>query len=161
MKFTGTVLEDGTLSGEMAAPRGPMKWTADRLKERAVPRPASTAASVAAGSIVGSWTLSVVADHAIPVGLAVEGEGEKVKGTMTLMGADVALSGTFVGGALSLSGEFGPDVTAKTGMSGAVKVSAKMKDDGTLSGEFVMARGAFPLTGERLKDRSTKTPATR
>lgn len=158
MKFTGAVLEDGTLSGEFETGRRPMKWTADRLKERPV-----VAASTSNGSgapIVGVWNVSVIADHVTPVGLRVEQDGARMKGTLTIMGGDVPLSGDYSAGALSLSGEFTDDVRSRTGMTGAIKITAKMKDDGSIAGEFAMARGTFPLTGERLKERAQKSPST-
>ena len=104
---------------------------------------------------------SVVADHAIPVGLLIEPDGARMKATLTIMGGDVPLAGEYGTGGLALSGEFGDDIAARTGMKGAVKITAKMKDDGSIAGEFTMSRGTFPLTGERLKGRAAKTPATR
>ncbi len=157
MKFTGVVQEDGTLSGEMAAPRGPMKWTADRLKERAATRTNGPDTA----QVLGSWNVSVIADHAIPVGLLIEPDGARMKATLTIMGGDVPLTGEYGTGGLALSGEFGDDISARTGMKGAVKITAKMRDDGSIAGEFTMSRGTFPLTGERLKERAPKAPATR
>lgn len=162
MKFTGSVLSDGTLSGELAGPRGPMKWTADRLKERAPVAGASTSStSSGAIALVGSWNVSVIADHVTPVGLLIEQAEDKVRGVLTLMGGDVPLTGAFANGTLTLSGEFTPDVTAKSGMRGTLKVTATLKADGSIAGEFSMAHGTFPLTGERLKDRSKKTDTGR
>lgn len=34
MRLTGTLLEDGTLAGEMPSPMGVVKWTAERLKKK-------------------------------------------------------------------------------------------------------------------------------
>ena len=84
-----------------------------------------------------------------------------MKATLTIMGGDVPLTGDYTAGSLTLNGEFGDNVTAKTGMKGALKITAKLRDDGSIEGEFVMARGTFPLTGERLKERAPKTPLTR
>jgi hypothetical protein len=157
MKFTGVVREDGTIEGELAGPRGPMKWTAERLKERTAGKPAPSAGS--ASPLFGSWNVSVIADHVTPVGLLIqEGDG-KLKATLTVMGGDVPLMGEYMGGALTLNGEFTADITSRTGMRGAVKITGKLKDDGTLAGEFSMEHGTFPLTGERLKERAPKAPS--
>lgn len=153
MKFIGVVQPDGTLAGEMAAPRGPMKWTADRLKERAVTAATAPQDSGALATFAGSWNVSVIADHVTPVGLLIQTEGGGAKGTLTLMGSDVPLAAEFSGGVLTFTGEFTAEVSARSGMKGALKVTAKMKDDGSIEGEFSMAHGTFPLTGERLKNR--------
>jgi hypothetical protein len=157
MKFSGTVLEDGTLAGEFTPGARSMKWTADRLKER----PVAAVGNPSSGApIVGSWNVSVIADHVTPVGLRIEPDGAKVKATLTIMGGDVPLSGDYTAGSLTLNGEFTDDVRSRTGMTGAIKVTAKMKDDGTIAGEFAMARGTFPLTGERFRDRAPKAPGS-
>lgn len=160
MKFTGTVQEDGTLAGELAAPLGPMKWTAERLKERAAVRPAPAAATTSAPPISGAWNVSVIADHVTPVGLAIQEADGKLKATLTIMGGDVPLTGDYVGGALTLAGEFTADATSRSGMRGPIRITGALKDDGTLAGEFTISHGAFPMTGERLRERAPKSPGT-
>jgi hypothetical protein len=77
---------------------------------------------------------------------------------LTIMGGDVPLTGEYAGGALTLTGEFTPDVTSRSGMRGAIRITGALKGDGTLAGEFTIAHGAFPMTGERLKERAPKSP---
>jgi hypothetical protein len=151
MKFTGTVQKDGTLAGELAGPRGPMKWTADRLKERAATAPSPNPGAVE--GFAGAWNASVVADHVTPVGLQVRNEGGKPRGTLTLMGADIPLEGEVASGVLTMNGEFTEQATAQSGMRGAIRISAKIKEDGTLAGDFAIAHGTFPMTATRMKER--------
>src|SRR5471030_2447165 len=53
--------------------------------------------------IAGTWNLSLIADHVVPIGLVIEQDGKKVTGTMMLMGNDVPVEGEFVDGTLTLS----------------------------------------------------------
>jgi hypothetical protein len=99
--------------------------------------------------------MSLQGDHVIPVGMELAQEGDKVTGKILMptqqVGErrDVSLSGQFVDGMLTLSGtaEGSSDETAK------VELTAKMEDDGTLSGKLSSHHGSMTWTAERLKQR--------
>ena len=151
LKFVGDVKDDGSLAGEVAAMGGVMKWSAERLKVRPT-APASAPANATPLAIAGDWALTATGEHVVPMGLQLTQKDAKVTGTITLMGAEIAVSGDYASGALSVSGELTADAAAKAGMAGmggAVKLTARMKKDGTLDGTFTMTHGVFPVTGER------------
>jgi hypothetical protein len=128
--------------------------------------------------VTGTWNLSLIGDHVVPIGLVIEQDGKKVTGTMMLMGNDVPVEGEFVDGTLTLSA----NATVLAGSTHAgepahaadpaggpapsplptrLSLSAKMQDDGTLAGEFATPRGAMKLTGERFRERKAPKPGAR
>ncbi len=145
--------EDGTLAGEIASAKGPMAWTAERLRQR---KPASATAAakpadISAG-IAGTWNMSVMGDHGVPIALVLEQNGRKVTGTMMIHGVEAVLDGEFVDGALTLSSA--AEVIGGDGQTfGKVKLKATVKEDGTLAGDIETARGPMKMTAERLKKR--------
>ena len=105
-------------------------------------------------TVEGKWTLSIHApDHEFGVGLELKQDGKKVTGTLMMPQGDVALTGEFADGALVLNGtmEGGPGA----GPGGPIKLSAKLKEDGTLNGEAAVGRGHRTMmwTAERLRKR--------
>lgn len=106
-------------------------------------------------TVTGAWNMSLQGDHVIPVGMELKQEGDKVTGKILMptqqVGErrDVSLSGQFVDGMLTLSGtaEGSSDETTK------VELTAKMEDDGTLSGKLSSHHGSMGWTAERLKQR--------
>jgi hypothetical protein len=108
-----------------------------------------------APTVTGAWNISLQGDHVIPVGMELTQERDKVTGKILMptqqVGErrDVSLSGQFVDGVLTLSGtaEGASDESAK------VELTAKMEDDGTLSGKLSSHHGSMPWTAERLKQR--------
>jgi hypothetical protein len=131
-----------------------------------------------ASGIAGTWNLSLIGDHVVPIGLVIEQDGTKVTGTMMLMGTDVPVEGEFVDGALTLSANAavlgGPGHTAESAHAAdpasgpgpnplptTLSLSAKMQDDGTLAGAFATPRGAMKLTGERFRERKAPKPGAR
>jgi hypothetical protein len=105
----------------------------------------SLALAAAPSGVAGAWVMSLQADHVVQVGLALEQDGRKVIGTLMLRqhGGDVPLEGEFVERTLTLS------TTADA--SRALKLTATLNNDGTLSGELVTEKNRLSWTAERLK----------
>ena len=131
-----------------------------------------------ASAIAGTWNLSLMADHVVPIALVLEQDGKKVTGTMMLMGTDVPVEGEFIDGTLTLSANAtvlaGPGHAAEPAHAAdaaggpgpsplptRLALSARMQDDGTLAGEFATPRGAMKLTGERFRERKAPKPGAR
>jgi hypothetical protein len=116
---------------------------------------AGLAAFVETPNISGPWNMGLEGGHVIPVALVLKQDGTKLTATIALptqntgQRVDVALSGEFVDGALTLSGtvEHAQEPTT-------IDISGKLLDDGTLEGTFMMpGHGKMPWTAERLKER--------
>ena len=105
----------------------------------------------AEATVAGSWNLAVQAGHTFPIGLELKQDGPKVTGTLVMPDGETPLAGEFVDGALVLTGtmEGGPGHM----VSGPIKITAKMQEDGTMSGEFAAGGGKMPWTAERLRKR--------
>ena len=56
-------------------------------------------------SLTGTWNMSLIGDHVIPVALVLEQTGTALKGTFTLMSKDFPLTGEVVGGKVTLTGK--------------------------------------------------------
>jgi hypothetical protein len=151
-KVSGRLMLMGTevpVDGEFAT--GALKWTAERLRER-TPRGAAAARQSEPATVDGTWNVSLIADHVVPVALVLQQEGTVVTGTVIIHGTDVPVTGDYTRGTLKLTASTeGADGTAHP--FGAMTITATMKDDGTLAGEMVSSRGIIPLTAERLKKR--------
>jgi hypothetical protein len=117
-------------------------WAAFAVSASA--QPAKTAEGVA-----GLWNISLEGHQ---VGLELEQDGRKVTGMMMIMGKEVPMDGEFTDRALTLSG---PAAVGNHGDQQTVpmKITATLKDDGTLEGEMNTARGPMKWTAERLKPR--------
>jgi len=152
LALTAKLKEDGTLAGEITGPHGPMEWTAERLRQRkpATATSAGKASDTPPAIVAGTWNMSVMGDHGVPIALVLEQSGRKVTGTMMIHDAEVVLDGEFVDGVLTLSSA--AEVKGGDGQTfGKVKLAATLKEDGTLAGEFDTARGPMKMTAERLK----------
>ena len=102
-------------------------------------------------SIAGTWNVSMIGDHVVPVALVLEQSGTKVTGTLILHGREVPVEGEYVDGALSVATAQESD--GGSSPFGQITIKATLKDDGTLAGESVSSRGRIPITAERLKKR--------
>jgi hypothetical protein len=91
-------------------------------------------------TIAGTWVLDVVGHQ---VGLGLEQEGKKLTGTLVVMGQNVLVEGEFNDGYFTLASA--PDEARK------VKLSGKLKDDGTMEGDFETGHGTHRWKAERLK----------
>ena len=115
-------------------------------------------------TLTGDWNVSLYGDHVVPVGMTLTQDAKKLTGTIMLPGTDVALTGDFVDGAITLKGKVESGATAHgPGMgTGDVTITATVKEDGTLNGQFAGGRGTIKLTAERLgrrPSRATPPPA--
>jgi hypothetical protein len=146
------------------------------------------AQSAAPASLTGTWTMSLIGDHVIPVALVLEQDGSSLKGTFILMGKDFPVTGTIAGDKLTLTGK-GPafgrgggdhnaavaagggsnaQVIAGPAQPGTNAVLADMTITGTADGNGGFAgdvalktdtgTGMIKWTAERLKER--KVPAS-
>jgi hypothetical protein len=118
--------------------------------------------TVAVADFVGTWNIEVMSHQ---VALVIEPqEGNKVTGTMMMMGRDVPLKGELSGRSISFVGvkEVEAHVESahagRTGGASDQNPSANAKpivvtllDDGTLSGEMMTSRGPVKWVGEKLK----------
>ncbi len=147
MKIEGKMIEDGTLSGEMEGPRGPIHWTAERFKERKVPGPKTTAA--AAVNVSGAWTASAGGGQGtMKIDLNLKQDGAKLSGTLKSdHSGELAVEGMIVDRTLVFVS------IANVGGPGAIRIeyTAKLKDDGTLTGELVSPMGRMAWTAARAK----------
>jgi hypothetical protein len=133
---------------------------------------AACAASVAAAQdrivtvadFVGTWNIEVMSHQ---VALVIEPqEGNKVTGTMMMMGRDVPLKGELAGRSISFVGvkEIEDRVEANHGggashvanqnpTAGAKPIVVTLLEDGTLSGEMMTSGGPVKWVGEKLKSK--------
>ena len=98
------------------------------------------AAQATPHNLVGTWVLDVQGHQ---VGLGLEQDGRKLTGTLVIMGQNVLVEGEFNNGYFSLAST--PDETRK------IKLSGKLKDDGTMEGDVETDHGTHHWKGERLK----------
>lgn len=71
----------------------------------AAPAAAAAQAADKPASLTGTWNMSLIGDHVIPVALVLEQSGTALKGTFILMGKDFPLTGEIVGGKVTLTGK--------------------------------------------------------
>lgn len=145
LKFTGTIAEDGTLAGEFAVPNGAMKFTAERLRQRA----ASTGQpAAAAATFAGDWTMTLMA------------EPEAVVGTLALQQSGATLAGTYTSehlGVMRIAGTAGAGKVTFTadgqahGQDVRIEFTGVVKADGSLAGELTSLMGPMTWTALRLK----------
>lgn len=114
-------------------------------------------------SVAGTWDVNLMSHQ---MALVLENDAKdatKVTGTLMIMGKDVEVNGEFVAGKLTLTGKgalMGPRGGAESHdgkdapPATPLKLTATMKDDGTLEGEMPMPQGAAKWTAERLKKKS-------
>jgi hypothetical protein len=100
----------------------------------------------AVANVAGTWNISLQGHQ---VALVLEQDGRTLTGTLMIMGKDVPVDGTLSARALSLTGagavgDHGSQETVP------LKLTATLKDDGTLEGEMSTAHGPMKWTAERL-----------
>jgi hypothetical protein len=110
--------------------------------------PAAAQLTTPADDVAGTWTISLEGHQ---IGLVLEQDGRTVTGTL-IMGKDVPVDGEFADRALTLTG---PAAVGSHGDQQTVpmKITATLKDDGTLDGEMNTAHGPMKWTAERLERR--------
>lgn len=107
--------------------------------------------------ITGTWNMSLIGGHVIPVGMELKQDGKKVTGTIMLPGSDFTMEGEFSDGALNLTGTpvaANPDSIASMLGKGPLTVKGKVDADGVFAGE--MSREEHKMvrwTAERLRQR--------
>lgn len=135
-------------------------------------------------SLSGTWNMSLVGDHVIPVALVLEQNGTALKGTFILMGKDFPVTGELTGATFTLKGKgpafgrpagdhaagvsaggttsaAGPQPASPTGVLADMTINGTVNTDGDLAGEMLSKledrTGTIKWTAERLKER--KVPA--
>ena len=96
--------------------------------------------------ITGTWVIEVESHQ---LGLEVEQKGTTVEGTLYATGDRIPLAGTYVDRQLVLKGV--PMDDSQQSAPGAMPITAKMLDNGTLEGELSARHGRMKFTAERLK----------
>lgn len=94
--------------------------------------------------VAGTWTLTVKGPAAhgdLTATLALKQDGKTVDGQFSAHGNEHALKGTFADGTLTLESPSQSD--------SSLSLTAKLKDDGTLSGYLSSAMGDMAFTGKR------------
>ena len=114
-----------------------------------------------AASVGGDWNVSLHAEHVVPVGMTLVQDATKLTGTIMLPSSEVALAGQIVDGVITLKGKV-ENVAAAHGSgsnsgSGEVTITATLKEDGTLNGQYTGGRGTIKLTAERLGKRPARS----
>jgi hypothetical protein len=94
----------------------------------------------AVDSVVGTWVIEV---HGHQVGLGLEQDGAKLKGTLVIMGRNVLVEGGYENHAFTLANA--ADEPTK------VKLWGRLKDDGTMEGDIETDHGTMHWKAERLK----------
>ena len=103
----------------------------------------------AAPSVSGTWSMSVDSPHGnMKTSMTLKQEATKVAGTFRSQMPDLPVEGTFENGTLKL--ETTGDAHSK------ITFTAKLKDDGTLSGYLSSEMGDMNWTGERVDERKDK-----
>jgi hypothetical protein len=115
-----------------------------------VAEPSPTVVESLGQEVAGTWNISLQGHQ---IALVLEQQETTVSGTLMMMKVDVPMTGTFKGGALSLTGSTESDASGH--LSGMVSVDATLAEDGTLSGTLATGRGKITFTAERLKRRPT------
>jgi hypothetical protein len=114
-------------------------------------------------SVAGTWDVNLMSHQMALVLENVAKDASKVTGTLMIMGKDIEVNGDFVDGKLTLAGKgalMGPRGGAESHdgkdapPATPLKLTATMKDDGTLEGEMPMPQGAAKWTAERLKKKT-------
>ena len=121
---------------------------------------------VTVADFAGTWNIEVMSHQ---VALVIEPqEGNKVTGTMMMMGRDVPLRGELSGRSISFAGVkdveshvesahgggAGTPGTQNQNSSGTAKpIVVTLLDDGTLSGEMMTSGGPVKWVGEKLKSK--------
>lgn len=107
---------------------------------------------VTVDDFVGTWNIEVMSHQ---VALVIDKqEGNKVTGTMMVMGRDVPLKGELVDRTIAFvgvkaEGESDPHVN----LANAKPIVVMMQDDGTLTGEMMTSNGPVKWTAEKLRTR--------
>jgi len=120
--------------------------------------------AITVADFTGTWNIEVMSHQ---VALVIEPqEGNKVTGTMMMMGRDVPLQGELSGRSISFVGV--KDAAAPTGSdaagsaphvahqdptANAKPILVTLLEDGTLSGEMMTSAGPVKWIGEKLKSR--------
>jgi uncharacterized protein (DUF2147 family) len=109
-----------------------------------------TAAVVAAPTVSGQWKLSVSGGpHGnATMGLTLKQDGTTVTGTFVTGHADLPVTGEFVDGALKLESTSSGD--------SKIILSARLKEDGTLSGYVSSPMGDMTWTATRSTNQDKK-----
>src|SRR5262245_15061550 len=117
----------------------------------------------APATVAGTWNVTLMSHQ---VALVLEQDGTKVTGTLTMMATEAKVDGTFVDGVLKLTSnarmmarppEGGASGHPAPTEGTALTLTAKLLEDGTLSGEIPGGpAGRATWTGERLKEPKAK-----
>jgi hypothetical protein len=120
---------------------------------------------VTVADFVGTWNIEVMSHQ---VALVIEPqEGNKVSGTMMMMGRDVPLRGELSGRSISFVGVKDVESHVEAAHAGgagtpgnqnqnpgnAKPIVVTLLDDGTLSGEMMTSGGPVKWVGEKLKSK--------
>jgi hypothetical protein len=92
-----------------------------------------------ADSVVGTWVIDV---HGHQVGLGLEQDGARLKGTLVIMGRSVLVEGEYENGAFTLVNA--ADEPTK------LKLWGRLKDNRTMEGDIETDHGTMHWTAERL-----------
>lgn len=138
-------------------------------------------------SLAGTWNMSLIGDHVIPVALVLEQDGVALKGTFIMMGKDFPVTGELTGTKFVLKGQgpafgrpggdhaagvaaggaapaAGPQRATATGALADMTINGTINPDGDLAGEmlskFEERTGMIKWTAERLKERKVPTGDT-
>lgn len=119
-----------------------------------------------APALSGTWNMSLVGDHVVPVALVLEQHDADLSGTVTLMGKQIPVRGQLTGRAFSLTSTVPLTMQQHTPTGAAsatqstLSLKGSVKDDGTLEGEFAAPNGAMKWTAERLRQRPSAAQPT-
>ena len=109
-------------------------------------------------TVTGTWNMGLQGDHVIPTAFVLKQQDTKVTGTIALptqqngKRVEVPLTGEFVDGTLTLSGDVENASEPTT-----VAITGKLLEDGSLEGTLALKLHnrdhKLPWTAERLKER--------
>jgi hypothetical protein len=148
----------------------------------AMPSLAAAQAPASPASMTGTWTVSLIGDHVIPVALVLEQNGPALKGTFIMMGKEFPVTGETTGKTFTVSGKgpaFGRGNDHAAGAAAAppagpqrpgpaaeladMTINGTADGDGGYAGEFISKMGdrraSMKWTAERLKERKAAPQA--
>ncbi len=149
----------------------------------AIPAAAGAQSQTKPASLAGTWNMSLIGDHVIPVALVLEQDGNALKGVFIMMGKDFPVTGEVAGSKFTLKGKgpafgrapaptrgaaapatpAGPQHASPTAESADMTINGTADADGALAGEmlskFEERTGSIKWTAERLKERKVPSQA--
>ena len=142
---TGNLDAAGAFAGGLALQgmsRGPLTYTAERLRERKV----TAAAGAPMASVAGDWTMKIV-EAQLQLSMSLQQSGDTVTGKLVSdhLGT-MTVDGTYVNGILKFV-----SVGKETGQEVRIEFTGKPQVSGAIAGDLWSQMGAMTWSADRVK----------